>query len=83
MKRWRTPKARPGELKVSYGKEPHDIPDIFYCYGGEGATSSDSRMLSNFFEGTKGLFGRNLRQELEHRGYDITTMKFSIQHKKD
>lgn len=79
-KRWRAPKAKPGELKIAYGKSEGDI-DLFYCHGGEGASKRDSRMLSHFIEGTTYFEGRNLRQELEYRGYDITTLKFSIQRK--
>lgn len=79
-KRWRTPKAKPGELKIAYGQECGDL-DLYYCHGGAGADKRDSRMLSHFVEGVKGFDDRNLRQELEHRGYDVTTLKFTIQRK--
>lgn len=78
VKRYRAPKAKPGELKVAYGKSEGDL-DLFYCHGGEGAGKPDARLLSHFFESLKYFDGRNLRQELERRGYDITTFKFSIQ----
>lgn len=81
MKRWRTPSAKPGELKIAYGKEYADL-DVFYCHGAAGADKCDSRLLSYFFEGIKGYDGLNLREELVRRGYDITTIKFSIQQKK-
>lgn len=79
MKRWRTPKAKPGELKIAYGKERGCNPDLYYCHGGDGAHKCDSRMLSHFIEGVTYFDDRNLRQELEHRGYDITTLKLTIQ----
>lgn len=79
-KRWRTPKAKPGELKIAYGKDCGDI-DLFYCHGGSGADKCDSRMLSHFIEDVAYFEGRNLRQELEYRGYDITTLKFTVQRK--
>jgi len=81
MKKWRTPKAKPGELKVAFGKAAGEI-DLFYCFGGNGADSADSRMLSHFFERVTYFDDRNLRQELEHRNYDITTLKFTIQQRK-
>jgi predicted ATPase len=80
-KRLRAPKAKPGELKVAFGKHEGDI-DLFYCHGGEGAGKRDARLLSHFFENVKWPDDRNLRQELEARGYDIATLKFSIQQKK-
>ncbi len=79
-KRWREPKAKPGELKIAYGKQYSDL-DLFYCHGGQGAYGCDSRLLSHFIEGVTYFEGRNLRQELEHRGYDITTLKFTIKKK--
>lgn len=78
-KRFRLPTAKPGELRVAYGKERFDRPDVFYCHGAHGADRSDARLLSHFFEEVKGLTGKTLRQELEERGYDITTIKFSVQ----
>lgn len=77
-RRFRKPKAKPNELKIAYGKTPHDNPDLFYCHGGEGAHRCDARLLAHFIEGATYFEDRNLRQELEHRGYDITTLKFSI-----
>jgi len=79
-KRWRAPKAKPGELKIAYGKSEGDL-DLFYCFGGEGAVKGDTRLLAHFFESVKWPDDKNLRQELEARGYDITTLKFSIQQK--
>ena len=67
-KRWRTPSAKSGELNVVYGKEPHDNPDILYCWCGESQMGRDSRMSSSFFENMKGFDDMNLRQELERRG---------------
>lgn len=83
MKRLRTPKAKDGELLVKYGKEYGD-EDLFYCYpDNECGMKRDSRLLSMAFERTV-IFpedGRTLRQELEARGYDITTLKFSVMKK--
>ena len=79
MKRWRSPKAKDGELKVQYGKLPLDSPDIIYV-GGNGTSRPDRRLLHYIF--SLGHFdGKSLYEELESRGYDLTTLKFSIQKK--
>ena len=80
-RRFREPKTKPGELKMAFGKIPHDIPDLLYCHGGGGADRCDARLLAHFIENVTYFEDRNLRQELEHRGYDITTLKFSIMKK--
>lgn len=82
-KRFRKPKAKDGELLVKYGKEYGD-EDLFYCYPeNECGMGRDSKMVMLAFERTV-IFqedGRTLRQELEARGYDITTLKFSVMKK--
>lgn len=79
-KYWRLPKAKPGELKIAYGKHKGEL-DLFYSYGGQGANKCDARLLSHLFEVADCHEGRNLREELILRGYDITTMKFTIKRK--
>ena len=82
-KRYRKPSAKAGELLVKYGQEYGDV-DLFYCYpDNECGMKRDSRFLMHAFEKTV-IFsedGRTLRQELEARGYDITTLKFSVMKK--
>lgn len=79
-KRWRTPTAKPGELKAQYGRVDGSL-DIAYCWGGGGAQSPDGRILSNALEGAHIHGGKTLCEELIARGYDITTLRFSIQQK--
>jgi hypothetical protein len=85
MKRYRKPVAKDGELLVKYGQE-YGEKDLFYCYpDNECGMKRDSKMLMIAFERTV-LFqedGRTLRQELEARDYDITTLKFSIRKKQN
>jgi|688.fasta_scaffold1307146_1 hypothetical protein len=81
MKRLRAPKAKDGELLVKYGKEYGD-EDLFYCYpDNECGMKRDSKMVMLAFERTPILDGKTLRQELEARGYDMTTLKFSVMKK--
>ncbi len=79
-KRYRTPKAKEGELLVKYGNDGGDI-DLFYCYQGDATMKRDSKLLSYAFESIDILGDGCLRKELENRGYDITTLKFSIMKK--
>lgn len=82
MTRAPIPQAKPGQQIVRWGKaDRHAQPDLAYAWGGDGADKSDSRMLSTFFEDTKNHAGRTLREELERRGYDLTTLRFSIARK--
>ena len=82
-RRWRKPVAKPGELLVKWGKEYGD-EDLYYCFpDNESGMSRDSKMVMLAFERNV-LFqedGRTMRQELEARGYDIKTLKFSIMKK--
>lgn len=57
--------------------------DLLYNY----PRKSDAGILINYFEQLESSATcdgkvRNMRQELEARGYDLTTLKFSIKRKK-
>ncbi len=93
MKRYRRRKAKPGELIAYYGKaERWDKPDICTAYGGAGADKPDSLMLmlalcdspartAKHGRESESYPWRSLLQELDARGYDLTTLRFSIQRK--
>lgn len=86
MKRFRQPKAKPGQLKVQWGKLNGDDPDLVFAYGGAGAQGCDSRLLYYYFcskKVTGNEIELSLFEELEKRGYDMTTFKFSIERKKE
>ena len=90
MKRLRKPILKDGELRVYWGRLPHDCPDIIYSWQGDPSMKRDAAMLHNFI-GSKHvdpfatpLFSKmdpSFIEELELRGYDITTLKFSIMKK--
>lgn len=82
-KRYRMTSAKPGELKAAWGRGDvrGDPPDLQYAWGGRGASSPDGRILCNALQEAHVFKDRTLVQELEDRGYDITTLKFSIQQK--
>jgi hypothetical protein len=86
MKRWRAPKAKPGELKVQWGKLPNEFcPDLTFSWG-KGCHKADVNLLYYHLTGKRFWPGSyehdpGLVEELEKRGYDITTLKFTIQKK--
>jgi hypothetical protein len=94
MKRYRAPKTKPGQLRVYYGRADGDLPDVCFAWGGGGANKCDSNLLhyalaSKRLElvygdeakklGVPWRFGPSLIEELTARGYDISTLKFSIE----
>ena len=78
-KRFQVVRAKPGTLIAKFGRaERDDQPSVCYAWGGEGASKADAHILSQALEGNDVFENCNLVEELKKRGYDITTMKFSI-----
>lgn len=90
MKRVRRPKLKEGELRVYWGRLHGDYPDVIYEWLGGASMRRDSALLHNCI-GSKQpdcfatpLFSKmhpSLLEELESRGYDLTTLRFSIMKK--
>ena len=87
MKRLRKPKLKDGELRIYWGREPHDEPDVMYAWQGDYTMKHDSKLLhyaigarhpDPFAEPIFSKMNPSLIEELIERGYDITTLKFSI-----
>ncbi|WP_342152394.1 hypothetical protein [Methylorubrum sp. SB2] len=77
-KRWHVVRAKPGQLLARYGRdEPYNNPDVIYSWPDRNG-KCDTRVLMRAFEELIVHDGNTLRQELEARGYDITTLRFSI-----
>jgi len=95
MKRFRTVPAKRGQLKVQWGKSDGFGPALLYLWGGGGADKCDARILSDAIERPqierdydKGTIMNpaikevpSLAAELEARGYDLTTLKITIEQK--
>ena len=77
-KRFRTPKLKDGELRVYWGKLPHDSPDVVFSWQGDRSMKRDTALISYLFSKREPGTSRSLLEELEYRGYDITTLRFSI-----
>ncbi|MES2173832.1 MAG: hypothetical protein V4523_07780 [Pseudomonadota bacterium] len=90
-KRWRTPTAKPGEVKIVYGRiDRHNNPDLCVAWGpGTDMRCTGSLMLHALTEkrlqhkfpsgGTE--YGPSLIEELEARGFDIQTLRITISKK--
>lgn len=95
MKRYRTPQQKPGLLRIYYGRVDGNRPDVCYQWGAGGANKCDASLLHHVIgsprlEACYGTdrekhgpykFGPSLLEELEKRGYDLSTLKFSIEQK--
>lgn len=87
-KRARRIDAKPGQLRMAWGRsDPWDEPSIVYAWG-DGVAKADANMLIHAMGGERMrsafsgfAFDPSLVKELEARGYDLTTLKFSIQKK--
>lgn len=87
-KRLRIPKLRPGELRVYWGREPHDTtPDVMFAYNGDRMMKRDTNLLHAFMSSPRvnplvrplwSQMEKGLLQQLQDRGYDLSTLKFSI-----
>lgn len=91
-KRLRKPKLKNGELRMYWGREDHDTtPDVILAWQGDRLMKRDTALLHYMMcsKRPKIEMGRinwnvmepSLVEELELRGYDITTLKFSIMKK--
>ena len=87
-KRFRKPKMADGELKMYWGKpDKHDGPDVVLAWQGDASMRRDTNLLHYHLccerpdLSVRPLFSKmqpSLIEELKARGYDITTLKFSI-----
>lgn len=69
MAKWRFAMLAVDKLRAWWSKKANDI--ILYCPLGYG-TKSDAHYLSQVFD-------EEFVAEMKNRGYDISTMKFSIE----
>jgi len=92
MKRLRHPKLKDGELRIYWGRVEHDSPDVIFAYKGDRMMKRDSNLLCSAIGSrqpdpfAKPIFSKmnpSLIEELKARGYDLTTLKFSIMKNKD
>ena len=90
-KRLRKPKLKDGELRVYWGREDHDCtPDVILAWQGDRMMKRDTNLLHYHLCGRHpnprklpifSVMEPSLIEELAARGYDLTTLKFSIMKK--
>ena len=78
-----TRKLKPGHLVCRWATSRDDGPDLYYN-AGEGC-GGDMKLLHGFFTSQRlncnYEFEKSFIEELKLRGYDITTLNFSIKKK--
>lgn len=82
----RVPSPTPGRLVVTWAHRREEGPDIYTCRG-YGVARADGRLMNNAFcsqrarhDLARGVFyDKSIAEELIDRGYDITTLRFSIE----
>lgn len=75
-KRYRRRATKPGVLAAYYGKDDGGEVDIVISHG-PGTHGADAALLWNTLSKTWAT-SKSLIDELAARGYDITTLRFSI-----
>ena len=81
-KRYRNPTAKPGELKVAYGRHEGNV-GLVYTYGA-GLRKGHTIAMIDAFERVSEVpwsRGQTLLDKLDADGFDITTLKITIQQK--
>jgi hypothetical protein len=85
MKRYRRPKVVEGQIKMQRGRIDGDAPDMCIFYG-DNVPRCDRALVMNtlcfetYDTGTKES-RVSFIEELEQRGYDLETFRFSIERK--
>lgn len=85
MKRYRRPKIEEGEIRFQRGKIDGEV-DMCIYYGDEVPRCDRALVMYTLGEGSYSILtksiGKSLVDELENRGYDIDTLRFSVKRKK-
>lgn len=95
-RRYRQLVAQPGQLKAQWGQPAHESPQLCYAWG-PGVLRGDGNLLHCMLSGKRArlamgeeriqnggfpvIYEPSFLEELESRGYDLTTLKFSIRKK--
>lgn len=76
----RMPNPKPGQLQVGWAREGRtQAPELFFCYGGYGANPRDNAVIVQAFSSAENAAGNTLIEELVARGYDLSTLRFSVE----
>ena len=86
MKRYRTPKAKEGQIKLQYGRVD-GVNDLVLVHG-DGVPRCDRALFFSFlssrsYSPAREEWDDSFLEELEKRGYDIKTLKISVEKKQE
>jgi hypothetical protein len=82
MKRYRSPKVVEGQIKLQRGRIDGEAPDMCIFYGDNVPRCDRSLVMNSLcfdtFDSGRNELSPSFVDELESRGYDLDTLKFSI-----
>ena len=76
--RGRMPSPKTGQIKVAWATERGDRPSHQFCWKGDPLMKRDVNLIMSHFATTPTIMGTTFLKELKARGYDMSTLKFSI-----
>lgn len=79
-KRYRRPTVRDGQIKVQRGRLDGEV-DMCIFYGDNTPRCDQALVMNLFFSSRYNYEYPSFIEELELRGYDLDTLKFSIERK--
>ena len=84
--RYRIPEPKDGELRIYWGKsETYDAPQVCYSWD-DGCSRCDAGLMNDMlrrqFKCSGGSWDPCIQDELVRRGYDLSTIRFSIRKKR-
>lgn len=68
-------------MRATFGRFEGDPPDCIFSWGGAGAGKRDGALLHYYFSRYEKDGIRNLTDDLAARGYDLSTLVFSVMKK--
>ena len=76
--RGRMPSPKSGQIRVAWATERGDRPTHQFCWKGDPMMKRDINLIMSHFATTPTLTGETFLDELKARGYDMSTLRFSI-----
>lgn len=71
--------AKARQIRAGWGRsDSHETPSVIYAWGGDGARKGDAMIVAGFFERVRDESGMTLLRRLEENGYDLSTLKFTV-----
>lgn len=77
--RGRMPSPKSGQIQVAWATPKGEKPGLQFCYRGDHNLVRSSNLVMHHFNIAKTLFDNGFIEELQSRGFDMSTFRFSIE----